>query len=1137
MSEYSAAPVIGVPLQRPATTGETIYSRLGRLTDPLVAMFQYNHGAVRQDFDRSVDPIYAPIATELYLVPTKKEFEVKKRLFLNDQADRKTFQNSTYGQLAVAGLADPTNALPIVKVLKATTAISSAVNLGVTAGAITTAEEVLRSSQMAGYDPMEGAFNIGASVILGGSFGAGIYGARKTVSNAMDSAHKRLGQHQQTIREMESFVERQDTLREMAKGRRPLGNENEEILRTRSILLSNQINGKSQTIERIQSGKLDLSEQAAESIQREVDSLIIQRGQVLDELNMRRLDEGLYTVDDPFGVASSFFDWVDILPTPMKNIARFKIPKNASSAAKEAINRFKKSSMLLAGDSSMLYAGQKLGLTLPPSVHIQNQLRKADVINAENQLTKLWREATDAPFGPATAIRKISKSGPTLDEWINEINAKRMKQDVNLSPKEKEAIQVLDNYFNKIRIEGEEFGVLGNAKFIESKILETNGRLGEARTKLDDSRQKNASDRIEYWEGKTKQLEQDVAELQNSLQYINSAPVRPAGVAEPYFLRQWNQVAVAADEKGPRILRQRLTDFIRENPYGLEYNNKSGLYEPRDLTGDIQAQDRYVDSVIKSIISDNDPSSSATSRSTKYASRSIMIPNSQVLDFINTNAREVMRTYSMRVGTKIDFAKQFGNRTYNDLADELVGDLVDGGVSLKEANMLRKNLTVLYQRITATTLSDPTSFTNRSVQFLKEFTSLNYLGGAGVTTIGDIPKVIMENGFKTTLKGAFASLDSKAWQKQIGEIKTVYAEALELSLGTTQQQMIEDTGTQVGSRAWTQIKDAGFILNALGPMTVALKSLSGSLSVHRFIEISERVADGSASKFELEYAGRYNLSISQLKEIASKAPTEKTPNGLNVGNITEWAEAGVSTDTILAFRAAVSNNVGNTILSSTPATRFTYADGSIFLNINAARKIMPNIKEAEDFPGYVRWESSVMTLPFQFYNFSMSATTNILQTAAQGQIKSRYAGFASMLGMGYMISKLKTPEWAWNDMSYEEKFMSAVERSGVAAVYGDIALNSIRVGTQLGLNDPENDFAKLPFYGKEGYMEAATTILGAGSSTIKDFVDTSARIPKGEYAEALKEFYLMLPLTELFWMKEDSRSMIDYASKSIFDDR
>jgi hypothetical protein len=115
--------------------------------------------------------------------------------------------------------------------------------------------------------------------------------------------------------------------------------------------------------------------------------------------------------------------------------------------------------------------------------------------------------------------------------------------------------------------------------------------------------------------------------------------------------------------------------------------------------------------------------------------------------------------------------------------------------------------------------------------------------------------------------------------------------------------------------------------------------------------------------------------------------------------------------------------------------------------------------------------------------------------------------------------------------------MSAVERSGVAAVYGDIALNSIRVGTQLGLNDPENDFAKLPFYGKEGYMEAATTILGAGSSTIKDFVDTSARIPKGEYAEALKEFYLMLPLTELFWMKEDSRSMIDYASKSIFDDR
>ena len=674
-----------------------------------MAMFQYNNGAVREEFDRSVDPVFAPIATELYLTPTQKEFEVKKRLYLKDQADRKVFENATFGQMAVGGLMDPAGLIPVVRVLKAGSLLGSAANLALTAGGIQVAEESLRYSQMAGYDPVEGAFNIGASVILGGSFGAGIYGGRKIISNAMDSSHRRLGEHQQTILEMESFADRQEVLREMAQGRRPLGQEKDTDLRARSMLLSNQINGKTQTIKRIESGKLNLSQEAANTIRREVNSLINERNAVLDEINMRRMDEGLYTTDDPWGVASSFFDWVDIMPTPTKSIARFKLKKGASQGAKEALNRFKKTSILLAGDSSMLYAGQKLGLTLPPSVHIQNQLRKADVVNAENQLTKLWREATDAPMGPANLTRKFTKSAPTLDEWINEVNIKRMRQDPNMSQKEQEAAQVLDNYWGKMRDEAETYGVIGSYDFIETRILVKRGSLDEAKTKLDEARSKKQTDRIDYWQRRTKELQDDVAELENSLEYIKSAPIRPAGPAEPYFLRQWDQVAVAADEKGPKLLRQKLTDYIRENPYGIEYNNKTGLYQPRDLTGDIQAQDRYVDSVIKSILSDNDPSVSASSRSTKYPSRSITIPNSEITEFINTNTREVMRTYAMRMGTKIDFAKQFGNRTYNDVADELVADLLDNGVSLAEANFLRKELTILHKRITLTTQSDPTS--------------------------------------------------------------------------------------------------------------------------------------------------------------------------------------------------------------------------------------------------------------------------------------------------------------------------------------------------------------------------------------------------------------------------------------------
>ncbi len=1137
MEPYYGTPVTGAPVSRPVTVGQVVRSGISRWKDPLVAMFQYNHGAPREEFNEDIDSIFDPIKDELRLMPSEKERRVKMDLYLKDIQDRKVFERATLGQLALGGILDPLGAVPIVRAVKATTAIAGAVNVGITAGSITAGEEVLRYSQLPGYDPMEGAFNVGASTLLGGFLGAGVYGGKTMFRDAMDSAHRRLGEHQQTILEMENFVEREALLRDMVKGTRPLGGEDTAKLRADSIQYSENILGLQRTLKEIDSGALNFSPNARQTIEARISDNVAERQAVVDELNARRLDEGLSTIEDPYGIASSFFDFVDIMPTPTKTIAKFKLPVNASQQAKEAMNRMKKTSLLLAGDSSLLYAGQKLGLTLPPSIDIQAKLRRGELVALESELTQVWQKATDAGIG-ATIARRIPGGGESLDDWLNNVNIKRIRQDPTMTPYEKEAADLIHKYTNKIRDEAVMYDVMGSATFLESRKTVLAGHLSEATNRLNGVNRQKFPEQFKYWTDRVKRLQDDIDEIQNSLDFVTNSKLKPTGSGgEPWFMRQWDQDRVAADEKGPKLLRQKLTDYVRQNPYGIEYDAKSGLYKPRDLTGDIPAQDRYVDTVIKSIMSDNDVSSSATSRSNRYPSRAINIPNSEVLDFINTNFRDIMRTYSSRIGPKIEFSKQFGNRSFDDVADELVDDLVSSGVKLDDALMLRRNLTQLYQRVTATTLSDPTSLTNKSVQALKEFASLNYLGSAGVTTIGDVPKMIMEHGFKDLMRAFATSIDNKSFQKQFRDVKEIFGEAVELSLGVTQQRIQEDTGARVSSGVWTNIKNAGFILNGLGPATVALKSVSGNLSVHSFIDIAEKVANGTASKFDLEKASRYGLSIKQLKEIAAKAPVETTPRGLKVANIRDWPTSGVSAETIAAFRAAVSSNVANTVLSSTPATRFTYADGSIFLPIKAARKIFPKASEAEDFPGYVRIESGVMTLPFQFYNWSMSATSNILQSGAQGQIKSRYAGFAAMLGFGYVLAKARTPEWAWDEMDYDERFMSAVERSGIGAIYSDIALNSIRVGVQTGLNDPKNDLVNLPFYGKDGFAEAATTVLGAGAGTIKDFTDASTKMYQGDYGQALKEFYLMLPLTELFWLKEDSRAMIDYATKNAFENR
>lgn len=1127
-------PVTGQPgLEPPPSTTQVVYASISRWKDPLVALFKTDVSAPREEFDRSVPERYKSIAMDLYMTPRQQDFEYKKTLFDKDQLDRATFKNATFGQTVIGAVADPLSAIPIVRFYKGASLLGSAANVALTAGSVTAGEEVLRSSVMPGYDPMEGAFNVAASVAVGGLLGGGIYTGKKAYGNYVDNAHYRLGQHAQTIREMEDFVDRQEILKAMVKGQRPLGITDADTLRADSMFLSQQMTGKQQVIDRINNGQLNLPPSAIQTIEADILNMSSQRQAIIDELNIRRLDEGLVDgIEDPYAIASSFFDYVDIMPTPTKSIAKFKLDAGATPAAREALNVFKKTSLLLAGDSSVLYAGQKLGLTVAPSVDINVKLRRGVLYEFENKLGSIWRDATSAPKIAPNLVRRVTKSGPTLDEWLNSVNKKRIKGEP-LLPKEMQAAQLMDDYLAKIGDEARQYGVIGSDDFINQRILVAQNRVDNANMKLRKevdrllAARQNDSDAAKYWRGQLTKFNDELTELNNSLAYIQSGPVRPMGKKEPFFMRQWDKDRIAIDEAGSKELRRKLTDFIRLNPYGVEYDNASGLYKPRDLTGDIPAQDRYVDTVIKSILTDNEPMTSATSRSNRYPSRAINVPNADVIDFINTDFRDVLRTYSHRTGSKIEFAKQFGGQTYDDIADDLVGDLVTNGVAVEKANMLRKDLTILYQRVTATTLSDPTSLTNRTVQFIKEFTSLNYLGGAGVTAIGDVSKIIFEHGPKNLFKGIVATAESQAWQRQLGSVKSEFGEALELALGVTQQMSLEDTGARVASNAWTTIKNAGFILNGLGPMTVALKSLSGSLAAHNFVDISRRVLDGSASKFDLEYLMRYGISTKTAKEIAKSAPVEKTANGLFVANIQDWGTFNVSTETIAAFRAAVAKSVGNTVLSSSPATRFTYADGSIFLPIKQARKIYAGAKEAEDFPGYVRMESGIMTMPFMFYNWSMSAVTNILQTAAQGQSKHRMAGFAAMFGFGYMLAKLRTPDWAWEDMDTDERLSAAFERSGIGAIYSDIALNSLRFSVQAGLNNPENDILPLSFYGEDGFGSAATTILGAGTSTIKDGFDASAKLAGGDYAEALKEFYLMLPLTGLFWLKEDSNAFIN----------
>lgn len=1151
---YSFAPVAGGTLQSQQSTLSASYAQISRFKDPILSIpyFVQDWFAEREQFDRTIEPIFGPIAEDLRLTKTKKLFEKKKQLHLKNMTDRNIFQNVTFGQNMLGSIANPTSYIPIFRAMKAQTMLGGATNFSITAGAVAGAEELPRAFVYADYDPVESGFYISSNVALGFLFGGTIKGVQKGLTASFDTSHRALNLHAQTIREQENFLKIENDLPNLAKKERKYAKASDLEVRSQAMSAHMSAMAKQKLVDRIRRGNppedFDPSLKAIESIERDIAAILRERDLYNQELNLRRFDKGLSQIDNPYSLAKSFYDAVDILPTPMKTILRTTAKKNSSKQFKSALNNFHRTALVLAGDGSTLVTGQKFGMSIPASVAIKNNLRRADLYTFEKSLTELWQKTYDMKqtmFFPETR-QMTSGKGIALDDWIDDLNRRRILKDTNFNTEEAAAVQIIENFFKKMEDEGLNSGVIGSTNFLEQRVRQKEIDTDNAKLKLETVKQKeipdylkgkkrkeaeeNLKNQIKYWENRVKELQDNVSELQQNLDFLKTATFSTSGAKEPYFMREFDSEAITIDERGPKLFRKILLEHVEKNPNGFEYNTKSGLWEPKELKSAAD-QAQYVDSIITGILSESDGTASSLRRSIHYPSRNLTIANSEILPFINTSVRDIVRKYNVKMGSRVDFANAFGDRTFKEVADEVTDDLISAGMSITKANELRKNLTILYRRVTGTSISDPTSLTNRSAQFLKEFTSLNYLGSAGPTALGDIPKIIMEQGFRPMVKGLVNIFDDPNWEKQFKQVKEIYGEALELSLGYVQRQILEESGSTVGSKAWDSIKQGGFILNGLGPMTVGLKSLSGTLSVHRFVETSLKVADGSASKFDLEYLARHGIDVVKAKEIA-KAPVQRS-KGLIISNLEEWSQNKISLETQLAFKAAVNQSVNNTILSSSPATRFTYADGSIFIRESVAKRLFPNFKPDEDFPGYVRLESGVMTLPFQFYNWSMSAATNILHTAAQGQIKNRYGGFAAMLGIGYLMAKIRTPEYVWDELTSEQKYLAAIERSGISSVYGDLAMNTVRALTQAGINDSANDPLNLAFYGKDGYAEAATTVLGSGVSTIKDFSDGVIDIYSGEYGSALKEFYLMLPYSELFWLKEDSRAMIDRVAKSI----
>ena len=274
-------------------------------------------------------------------------------------------------------------------------------------------------------------------------------------------------------------------------------------------------------------------------------------------------------------------------------------------------------------------------------------------------------------------------------------------------------------------------------------------------------------------------------------------------------------------------------------------------------------------------------------KSKHFKHRALDIPNELVIDFIQTNPVAVMKAYTQRVGPRYEFARQFNGASIDDVLDDVMTQMMDAGKKPEQAYAAMKDIRHLYRRVTGGVLRDPDSWDQTTAKILRDLATLNYLGKAGVATLTEPAKIMMEHGVGTTMRALFGVLNDNKLKLASKEVRLA-GEALDNIMNSAHLRLTDDLNNNpFKSDIFDKMKNPFFLLNGLGPITKILKDFDGMVRSHTLIDYSVRWTQGKATKMEQEYLLRYNIDLDAATRIAN-APWQKSSDGLYYANTEAW---------------------------------------------------------------------------------------------------------------------------------------------------------------------------------------------------------------------------------------------------------
>jgi hypothetical protein len=818
--------------------------------------------------------------------------------------------------------------------------------------------------------------------------------------------------------------------------------------------------------------------------------------------------------------------WFKLIPTPAKTIL----------LDKDVPNWLKRDYQLMEGNGAMAMEQNIAGR----GTQSIRQRIPVYTVRANNELLRIRREYNKEVLGKETTTqlsgvdlssgqkRKMIGRQTEFDKWFEntadmyiqasnpEKHAKIMQ---DATPAQKRTFEFLRQHYDSFLQSSQDVGLLRNVKNVNAHLTKIRAELDE----LNIRQQEVDFETIKLTPEETADLRAKVQDLEEQIAYYegyqNYAGSRNDYIFPIYYDKKLLKSSEDAREGLTAAFERYLT---KETHYWREgkgdapgkWVRKPTDYNPRETA----------EQIVRNILEENpdDILDSAVSPAggKHLRHRAIDIPIDQVAPFIIKN-ESVLYTYAERMGRKIEWTRNFGDKTINDIMLQIESDMKAKGVKETKIAKVKAAFMGDYQRVMGRLIENPDSLTNQAARAIKETAGITYLHSAGLSAVVDTAMLVFERGIGKTIAPLIDKDFRPLFVKAAGDIDTV-VDQTGLARGMVQDRYIGDS-----------IRNIPLLGNNLGMVTRYSKIVDGVFRQSELIRMSIDLSKNKAKAADVEYLARYGINEDDARAIASMGDVwEVDPSGrFYYANRSKWPlETEAQRNLALRWDTAMNSGVANTIMHATSFDKPLVVDGATYVRWYPWMKSLTMGKL--DFDPRVstqnvkmaKIETGVLGMPFQFMNFTLAATNRITGQMLDPARQHRLQGAVALLGLSYLSLSLKKPDWWFESKTAGELTARIADHSGMFGVYADLFYLANHAAIEHGLNDESYDLLKGRYRVREG--DSLWDAAGAGPGMVREWYMATEDMLNGYTKDAKSKFYYntpSLPLLKLVNLNEDMR--------------